>query len=67
MMKIDIEDRNARRTRIAKGLRGDCRIVEEAIAAIHVVMGMVAGRAAQCESGAFAFGHEFLRGERGGG
>src|SRR5262245_58746680 len=67
MMEIDIEDGDASGTRIAKALRRDRRIVEEAIAAIHVMVGVMAGRTTEGKGRARALRHEFLRGLRDGG
>ena len=49
MVVIDVEDGHALGALIEKGLGGDRRIVQVAVAAHHVAAGVVARRAAQGE------------------
>src|SRR3546814_1638715 len=49
MVIVDVEDRDPARAGIAERLRRDCRIVEEAIAAIEIGAGMMARRPAERE------------------
>ena len=58
-MEIDIENGDALGAGIAEPLGGECGIVEEAIAAIEIAMGVMAGRAAQRESRRRAGGDMF--------
>ena len=46
MMEIDIENRYSLRAAVDKPLRRDRRVVEKAIAAIHVMVAVMTGRPA---------------------
>ena len=47
VMEVDVEDRDAGRAAVEDRLRGDRRVVEEAVAADEVPPGVVTGRAAE--------------------
>ena len=49
MMKIHIKNGHALCSLVTEGLRRNRRIVEEAIATIEIIMGMVPGRAYRAE------------------
>src|ERR1019366_9149873 len=50
MMEVDVEDGDARGSLIAQILRGDRRIIEEAVSAVQIARRVMTGWAAQCES-----------------
>src|SRR3546814_9967231 len=55
---VDIEDGDAPGAAVDEGLRCDGGVVEEAVAAVEVGGGVVAGRAAEREGGALALAEE---------
>ena len=64
VMIVDVEHRHLAGAAVAKGLGGDRGVVEEAIAAIEVAAGVMAGRPAQSEGDGIAGGDQCLAGQR---
>ena len=58
VVEIDVEDRDACSAAVDERLGRDGGVVEEAVAAVEVVAGMVTGRTAEREGGALAGGDQ---------